>query len=242
MSITKRAVESQPVAAVRSVSLRNLVYDSVLQAIFAKQLRPGDHLREHEMSQMLEVSRTPMREALTLLERDGFVQYFHNRGWFVAKYEPDEILEIFTLRSGLENLATDLIIDRLGEEELGVLARLIEELGQPEVQRNESLRFNADRKFHETIVKMAGNTRLHRMWERVYAQCAIVFNYHTVTIPDYDHWQGVVDHTMILDALRSGDIVKVHAANNAINRRVAEQCIAGYLAVEGDAGPRRNIA
>ena len=57
---------------------------------------------------MLSVSRTPLREALGLLERDGLVVNFPNRGWFVTKFTPAEINEIFVLRAGLENLAADL--------------------------------------------------------------------------------------------------------------------------------------
>lgn len=231
-------VESSKLAAVRTVSLRDLVYDNLLQAIMAKKLRPDDHLREVEMAQMLNVSRTPMREALTLLERDGFVRYHHNRGWFVAKYAPDEIREIFTLRSGLENMAGDLIINHLREEDFAALDALIEEQASEEVITNAARRWDVDTRFHKQIVRMAKNARLYQMWERIYAQCTIVFNYHTVTMPDYNHMQGVIDHTAIVDALRSGSSARMHAVNNEINERVAAQCIAGYLAVEAGAKSR----
>ncbi len=61
----------------------------------------------------------------------------------------------------------------------------------------------------------------------------MVFNYHTITIPDYDHWQGIRDHTAILEALRSRDPAAIHKVNSEINERVADQCAAGFLAVEG---------
>ena len=75
--------------------------------------------------------------------------------------------------------------------------------------------------FHQRLVELAGNKRLLRMWQNITVQCSIAFHYHTVTMPDYDHWQGVVDHTAILNALRSGECARVRAVNNEINRRVA---------------------
>src|SRR5215207_1191097 len=71
---------------------------------------------------------TPLREALGLAERDGFVQYFPNRGWFVTKFSPPEIREIFVIRSGLENLAAELTIDHLTEREFAELQAKINDL------------------------------------------------------------------------------------------------------------------
>jgi DNA-binding GntR family transcriptional regulator len=87
--------------------------------------------------------------------------------------------------------------------------------------------------FHERVVALAGNSRLLEMWRNIAIQCAMAFNFHTVTIPDYDHMQGVRDHTAILNALRSGDVSNVRAVNNEINSRVARQCVEGVLAMEG---------
>ncbi len=63
----------------------------------------------------------------------------------------------------------------------------------------------------------------------------MAFNYQTVTIADYDHTLAIRDHTAILDALRSRDPANVHAVNNEINNRVAQQCIEGNLALEKSA-------
>ncbi len=91
---------------VKPVTLREQVYDQIRQAIFERTLKPGDHIQERELTPLLNTSRTPLREALGLLERDGLVQYVPNRGWFVTKYTPPEIKEIFAIRCGLENLGT----------------------------------------------------------------------------------------------------------------------------------------
>ena len=86
-----------------------------------------------------------------------------------------------------------------------------------------------DLQFHQSLMELANNKRLLRMWQNVAVQCAMAFHYHTVTLPDYDHMQGKRDHVAILNALRSGEAANVHAGNQEINARVARQCIEGRL-------------
>jgi DNA-binding GntR family transcriptional regulator len=223
---------SDSVVPVKPITLRDQVYDQIRLAILERRLRPGDHVREQEWTKMLEVSRTPLREALGLLERDGLVQNFPNRGWFVTKFSPVEIEEIFFVRSGLENMAASRMICRLTEEDYATLEALIRDQEEAIKQNQPTLRSKIDLQFHRTLVSLANNRRLLNMWENIAVQCSMAFNYHTVTMPNYDHMQGMVDHTAILNALRSGAVANVYAINNEINSRVARQCIEGYQALE----------
>lgn len=232
--MTRHTAQSeQLVAPVRPVTLRDQVYNRIRQAIVERRLKPGDHVREQELTKLLSVSRTPLREALGLLERDGLVVNHPNRGWFVTKFTAEEINEIFVLRAGLENLAADLMIDRLQPEDFAQLKALIDEQAAALGNGNDLAALGVlDRAFHRRIVELSGNTRLLRMWQHISVHCAMAFNYQTVTIPDYDHTLAIRDHTAILDALRSGEVANVHAVNNEINSRVAEQCIEDNLTQE----------
>lgn len=221
------------IAPVKPITLRDQVYDQIRQAILERRLKPGDHMREQELTKMLSVSRTPLREALGLLERDGLVVNFPNRGWFVTKFTAEEINDIFVLRAGLENLAADLIIERLTDTEMAELQAIINRQAQALADEQDLAALGVlDRAFHRRIVELSGNSRLLRMWQHISVQCAMAFNYQTITIPDYDHTLAITDHTAILDALRSRDPEKVHSVNNEINGRVAAQCIEGNRALE----------
>lgn len=233
MSITSQSPTTDPpMVRIKAITLREQVYDQLRQAIMDKRLKPGDHVREQGLTATLGVSRTPLREALGLLERDGLVQNFPNRGWFVTTFSPDEIKDIFVIRSGLETLAVEQMIGCLTETEFAEFDLRIAEQRVVIEQGDPILRGKIDMAFHERIVALAGNSRLLEMWRNIAIQCAMAFNYHTVTIPNYDHMQGVRDHTAILNALRSGNVDNVRAVNNQINSRVARQCIEGVLAVE----------
>jgi len=137
---------------VKPVTLREQVYAQIRQAIFERTLKPGDHIQERELTPLLNISRTPLREALGLLERDGLVQYFPNRGWFVTKYTPPEIEEIFAIRSGLENLAADLIIERLTETDFADLQARIDELGEAIRADDVPRKYRLDMEFHQRLV------------------------------------------------------------------------------------------
>jgi DNA-binding GntR family transcriptional regulator len=124
------------------------------------------------------------------------------------------------------------MIERLTEKEFRGLEGKIEALERVLPLNDARLRRETDHEFHRYLVELTNNKRLVSIWSNIMVQCSMVFNYHTITMPDYDHWQGIRDHTAILNALRSGDIATVRAVNKEINERVARQCIDGYLAVE----------
>jgi DNA-binding GntR family transcriptional regulator len=226
----------QSIVPVRPANLRKQVYEQIRQAILDRKIKSGDHIRDREFTELLNTSRTPLREALGLLEQDGLVHRIPNRGWFVTVFSPSDVREIFFLRCGLENMAADLMIHRLTEQDYAELEAQIEELGCAIRAGDRQRQIQFDQGFHRRLVEMAGNKRLLQMWQNTFVQCAMVFNYHTVTLPNYDHWTGVRDHNAILAALRSGDPAAVHAVNTEINERVAEQCVAGLLAVEDPSG------
>ncbi len=153
-------LQEQPVAAIKPVSLRDQVYEELRQAIMDRRLKPGDHIREQELLPLLNVSRTPLREALALAERDGFVQYFPNRGWFVTQFTLAEIREIFVIRCGLENLAADLLIEHLTDNHIAELQAKIEDHDRILRLQDPKLRSKSDHNFHRRIVELANNARL----------------------------------------------------------------------------------
>ena len=93
-------------------SLGEDVAERLRTAILHGELSPGQRLREEELGARLQVSRGPVRDAFTLLEREGLVRPARNRGVSVVELTRNDLEEIFTLRSALEPLATSLAIQR----------------------------------------------------------------------------------------------------------------------------------
>jgi DNA-binding GntR family transcriptional regulator len=143
-------------------TLRELAYTSVRHAILSGQFRPGDVLREQNLAGKLGVSKTPVREALRELEREGLATSTPHRGVVVVGLSPAAVREIYEMRGALEPLAASLAADRLTEEGA---ARVRDDLrqmaGAAEARDHEALRL-LNVRFHTTLYELCGNARLRR--------------------------------------------------------------------------------
>lgn len=214
--------------SIRPITLREQVFEEIQRAIVEKRLKPGDHIRENELTELLQVSRTPVREALVLLERDGLVYISPNRGCFVREFDEDDIREIFELRTALENLAARLIVDRLQETDLHYLEELVQQQEYSTSQRAQTQVNLLDLEFHKYMVKLAGNSRLLRTWQVNAMQYTVLFSY----LDEASRASGKVlmleSHHSILAALRRRDAAEVAEVNWRTNQEVAERCIHCY--------------
>lgn len=210
------------------LTLRENIVETIRNMIYEKELMPGSPIREMELTKQLGVSRTPVREAFILLERDGLVVNHPNRGIYVREFNEQDISEIFTVRVTLENLAARLVLDKLDERHFAELEILIQQ--QKLAVDHEDYRQLGllDWRFHFFFVELSGNSRLITYWKSIAAQYQAVIRYRATAYPDYDEHQILLDHQWILDAYRSGDLAKVFEANQKINERVAMQSTEGW--------------
>jgi DNA-binding GntR family transcriptional regulator len=159
----------QPVAAVSdgdSGSLATAAYNRLREAIVRGDLRPNARLVETELAGWLNVSRTPLREALARLASDGLVET-RRRGWIVREHTAREVGEIHEVRAALEGVAALLACQRASDEQ-------IEEIvGFHHVQNRAELEMPAsdylveyNDAFHEAVVVASGNERLREFVRR----------------------------------------------------------------------------
>lgn len=111
-----------------SRSLFHTVYDKIKQDIVLSRLHPGEPLLEEDLAESLQVSRTPIREALRKLNHDGLVRIVPNKGAFVRVLTPRDIREIYEVREALESFAATEAAARMSGEQLHLLSRLAEDL------------------------------------------------------------------------------------------------------------------
>lgn len=218
------------------ITLRDQVFEEIQRAILDKQLKPGDHIREQALTDLLQVSRTPVREALALLERDGLVTISRNRGCFVRSFNEVDIREIFEMRTALENFASALIIEHIQKCDFDYLEQLIQrqiELvshpDQPEVGQ-------LDLEFHKYLMRLAGNSRLFRTWQIIAMQYTLLFNYFEKELLRANKQLMLDSHREILAALRKRDLAQVSDVNQRVNRQVAQHCLDSYQSREGGNG------
>jgi DNA-binding GntR family transcriptional regulator len=190
-------------------SIRDLVYESLRKAIFDGNLKPGDRLVEIALAQELNVSRTPVREALRKLETEGLVEAVPRKGVIVRGFDPEDILEVYTIRMALEKVAAVRTARRITSEELEELQDHLDRAAEwsARADRDEpgacAEVFEAHQRFTDGLVRASRMPRLIGLIEtyREYLE-----RFRRVTLSGSERRLRVQrEHQAILDAVRRKD-------------------------------------
>lgn len=211
------------VAPARRRGLADEVADRVREAIFTGAYAPGEQLREVELSDALEVSRGPVREALLRLEREGLVRSEWHRGATVTTLSPEDVAELVSLRGVLEQLAVQQVIAHASDEDLTALARAADLMGRA-ADVHEMVR--RDIEFHDAVFAAARHRRLYEAWNGIRCQVHL-FLLIRIGRSTEDYLTRIPEeHRELVAALRArdaGTALDLFAAH----RRLAVDVIAG---------------
>ena len=140
--------------------LREIVFESLREAIINGVLKPGERLMEVQLAEEMGVSRTPVREAIRKLELEGFVIMVARKGAYVAGISMKDVADVFEIRAALEGLAASLAAERITDEEKEEMERLlVRKAACVEAGDYDSLT-EIDTQFHELLYKASRNERL----------------------------------------------------------------------------------
>lgn len=209
----------------RAATLREWVLSRIQSDLAQGHLRPGDPLDQAELARRLGVSRTPVREALVLLEAYGVVEVDMRRGTLIRALSPDEVEDDWLVLATLERLVAGLAVPRLTPE---VLARMKGLLVQAEVLlasgHTEELH-EVNREFHRTLYMACGRPRLIHFLETNLWTHTRHYNRLFLELPGAAEWRMQV-HRQILEACEAGDVAQVeelvYRDDLETGRRVAE--------------------
>jgi DNA-binding GntR family transcriptional regulator len=204
-------------ASLRDVIVSLNVYD-----------QPGEvRLDERRLAQDLGISRTPVREAMAQLEREGFVRSVPRRGIYVVRKTKREVIEMITAWAALESMAARLITAAGSDEEIGQLRKMFAkfENGTLHAKLDEYSEVNIE--FHQTIIRMSRNSVLIDLAANLFTHMRMI---RRKTIGEQDRAdRSIRDHMNIIEALeardaeRAGTLVRDHALGLAEHvRRYAD--------------------
>ncbi|HMM20795.1 MAG TPA: GntR family transcriptional regulator [Selenomonadales bacterium] len=140
--------------------LREVVCEALREAIMNGTLTPGERLMEIQLAEDLGVSRTPVREAIRRLEMEGFLVMVPRRGTYVSDLSIKDLNEVFEIRTALDVLAAGLAAERITEEELEQLERLLVQIGEYIDSGDVEKIVEADSQFHDILYQASRNDRL----------------------------------------------------------------------------------
>lgn len=198
--------------------LRDVVFNTLREAILKGELAPGERLMEIQLAERLGVSRTPIREAIRKLELEGLVLMIPRKGAEVAKISEKSLRDVLEVRRSLEELAIELACQRMDEEEIARLGRIQREFAEA-IEDGDAMRIaESDEAYHNIIYQGTGNVRLVQILNNLREQ---MYRYRLEYIKDSDKRQVLlVEHEQILKALR---LHHVQEAKEAMREHIDNQ-------------------
>lgn len=186
--------------------LRDVVFNTLRQAILRGELKPGERLMEVQLANKLGVSRTPIREAIRKLELEGLVLMIPRRGAEVAKITEKSLRDVLEVRGALEKLAVELACDKITEEEFAELKDAAQRFKETVNEKDITQIAEKDVKFHDVIYMATDNQRLIQLLNNLREQ---MYRYRVEYLKDSAVYPTLIEeHQEIIKALEKKDKAK----------------------------------
>ena len=194
----------RPLAA--NVSFRDQAYAALKQAITEADIYSHAHelrLDERQLSKSLGVSRTPIREAMTLLEQEGFLRTVPRRGIFIVRKTKRQIIEMIEMWAAIESMAARLATVNATDEEIAQLRTMFDEFRNSTPAEHIDEYSDANIAFHQAIIRMSGSHLMGKTIENLFIHVRAI---RRLTISQSDRAaRSIADHMRIIEALERRD-------------------------------------
>ncbi len=191
----------------KKISLSEQVYETIKGKVISNEFAPGELLQERLLAEMLQVSRTPVREAVIRLAQEGWLDISSQKSIRVREVTLQKVIELFEVRSIVEEFALKQIFDRnLNRRLAGELDTAVQRMRENLLCAQEFAR--NDFQFHALFVAILGNSTLDALWKRIdeeIVRIGIMGTKHSISALE----SVVCDHEKIVDSLWKGEMEKV---------------------------------
>lgn len=190
--------------------LREMVYEELKMQILTGAIVPGTRMMEVELAKEIGVSRTPIREAIRKLEKEGLVTIEPRRGAYASQISTEDMVEILEVRQNMEGLAAFFAASRMQPEQLTELKEISEHYNAAVQSGDMEEMIKHDTRFHRIIVESCNNKILVQMIEQLQE---LVLRFRYIYYDNFRRAENMPEeHQLILDAIESGN---AEAARNA---------------------------
>lgn len=209
--------------------LRDVVFNTLREAILKGELKPGERLMELQLASKLGVSRTPIREAIRMLEQEGLAVTIPRKGAEVAKMTEKDMEDVLQVRDALDELAASIACEQITTGELEELKRTMREFEESTKTGDVKRIAEVDVKFHDIIYKATRNPKLENILNNLREQ---MYRYRVEYLKDEKNFPVLIkEHSEIVDGLAKKNKEKVIAAMhkhvenqaNAVKEVIREQ-------------------
>src|SRR5580692_3068277 len=189
-----------------SFSFKNKAYAALKSVIVGMDVygsRADIRLDERSLAEEFGISRTPVREAMAQLEREGFVRSVPRRGVYVVRKTRREVIELITAWAALESMAARLITENASDDEIASLRRVFAAFDNGELRAHLDEYSEANIEFHQTLVRLSRNSVVINLAENLFTHMRMI---RRKTIGEKDRVdRSIRDHMHIIEALEARD-------------------------------------
>lgn len=202
-------------------SLVELAGDEIKKLIADGTLSTGDRVLEQQLSDLLGISRPPLREALRILAAQHILEQSPRRGYYVAVLGDEDAAEVYSLRTVLEDFALDLLESKIETADLRELEESVDAMWAGARADDQSEVIEANKTFHLALVRLAGHRRLTQSYETLMEQMQLHMarNLRTEAATRGSLRDGCRRHEDLLEAMQSRDISRIRRAMRAHGER-----------------------
>jgi DNA-binding GntR family transcriptional regulator len=194
-----------PLSIISTTSITSQVTNAIRQAVVSGEYEPGQKLSEAALSDHFGISRTPIREALKQLEREGLVEIIPRVGTCVSKPTEKELKELFTIKEVMEGLAAGLLAERGSIREIIEIEQAVISMEQAIEKADNKLFVEANNVFHKAILEGADNSKLSYLFSILLNQIPYNRYVHlSIEVPNRLE-QSLLEHKEVLEAIKKGD-------------------------------------
>ena len=198
--------------------LRDVIFDTLREAIIVGELKPGQRRMEVQLAEKMGVSRTPVREEIRKLELEGLVEMLPRKGAHVAELSVKDIMDVLEVRATLAGLATSLSATRITDDEKKELRHLLDQFINYVEKENLQGSIKKDVEFHDVIYRSSRNDKLIQISNILREQ---IQRLRIVYIKDYSSSRELIrEHTEIYEAIIAGN---PETAMEAARRHIKNQ-------------------
>lgn len=197
--------------------LRDVVFNTLRQAILTGELKPGERLMEIHLANRLGVSRTPIREAIRKLELEGLVTMIPRRGAEVAQITEKSMKDVLEVRRTLDALSAELACERISSEEEEALKKACQNFEEAVKTKDAKIIAKADVALHDIIAAATGNQRLIQLINNLAEQ---MYRYRFEYIKDASQHERIIQEHRIIyesivkkDKVAASEMAKTHIDN-----------------------------
>lgn len=226
-------------ADTRHLTLRERIYEEIVRMVVSGELPPGAQIDERAVIEKLSISRTPFREAIGTLAKEGLIEIKPYRGFFVRNFSIKEVNDLYELRKTLEHFAVRLTVARLTDAHIGRFETILDACVRALHDSDMETYAARDREFHELIAELSDNHALIDTLSRLALQvqmCRVIANRSRAFAE-----RAAEERDQILAAFRARDAERA-AALMVIHIADVQQSVIERLTADAPQNGRASLA